>query len=174
MKRGVSVWLLELVTWLITGFLLFFAVDAVRLLVIALFAPSEWPEAYTLKTAIAGFELPTVYLWARLIYIGREAAMVAVAALMILPIAGIVRSLKKGGPFIASNIIRLRLLALGCGIYGFGPLLSPLIPIDIRISLGLLDAFINGSAAAMALLALVLAEIFREGMRFRDDVEGTI
>lgn len=144
------------------------------LLVIAFGAPANWPREATLSTALPGFQLPTYYLPYRLISIGRQIATLGLAGLIVIPTAGLVRSLKNGEPFTSSNITRLRLVALGCSIYGLGPLAISLVPMTIRVPLGLLYGFVNWPAIAMALIALALAEIFNEGMRLREDVQATI
>lgn len=174
MQKFFSIKLLKIATPFMVGILALLILYDALLLLIALVAPAYWPKVNTLTTAIPGFELPTIYLPYRLLFVGRQVATIALAALIILPIAGIVRSLDKEGAFTSANILRLRLVAIGCAIYGLGPTLVPLIPLSTRITLGFLHAYVNFPAVAMSVVALALAEIFKEGRSLREDVQATI
>lgn len=174
MPKMISFQMLKVVMGLLVGVLAFAILHQLVLLLIAFLAPGYWPKDNVLTTALPGFVLPTIYLPYRLIFIGREIAKIGLAALFVLPISGIVRSLNKDAAFTSGNIVRIRLVALACGIYGLGPSLIPLLPIDVRIPLGLLDGFVSLPVVAMALVALALAEIFKEGRALLEDVQATI
>jgi FtsH-binding integral membrane protein len=89
---------------------------------------------------------------------------------------GIVETVRGGDPFVAANALRLRVIAwsllalqlLGIVIGAIGTAIStPANPVDIE------SGFSPGGWLAV-LLAFILARIFAEGARMRDDLEGTV
>jgi DUF2975 family protein len=103
--------------------------------------------------------------------------VIGISALLIL--RAIVGSIKDGDPFGRANVARLRKL-------GIILLVFPLVAIVMSILLGgILDttphagsvsnAFtIDPGPVAAGLGVLVLAEVFAQGVRMREDIEGTV
>lgn len=88
----------------------------------------------------------------------------------------LVETVRDGDPFIARNAARLQTIAwvllvlqpLSMVIGGIGDMIStPEHPID-------LDAGFSTSGWLAVLLTFVLARVFAEGARMRDDLEGTV
>jgi hypothetical protein len=109
---------------------------------------------------------------------------IAVLGLVCIPInylilrrlLAIVETVRNGDPFVAANALRLRAIAwalcalqlLGMVIGFAGKLLStPDHPVH-------LDAGFSVNGWLAVLLTFVLAQVFAEGARMRDDLEGTV
>lgn len=96
------------------------------------------------------------------------------------PLLGIVRSAAHGTPFVARNVNRLYQLAGVFAVLTFGNFLiaamfDALPPIArLLFGVGTPQLHPRFSPAIMALILAVLAEVFREGVRLREDAEGTI
>jgi hypothetical protein len=116
----------------------------------------------------------------RLLYIVGGSALPLVALAVILYLLRIVRTLRRGDPFVPENARRLTAIALLIAAGGtLGDLLN-------NIAIGSLA---QGSAAAdivalvyhvsflplaIGLVVAFLAEVFRRGTRLREDVEGLV
>ncbi|HRD27465.1 MAG TPA: DUF2975 domain-containing protein [Caulobacter sp.] len=108
-------------------------------------------------------------------------ALIAVAAYMggVLAIVGILRrifvTLTAGDPFHPENVRRLRLVGvilggLEIGRYLLSVVLAMMTPDRIRS----IDGSLNLTTWFAVLVILVLAEVFREGARLRNEAELTI
>ena len=105
-------------------------------------------------------------------------ALIALAsawlAFLLTKLRAILGTIKDGQPFSAANVGRLRAIAwvlLG----GVATQLVLVLALSPRFQIlgGRGDA-VDFSGLFSALFALVLAEVFREGVRLREDAEGTI
>ena len=90
---------------------------------------------------------------------------------------GLVSSIRRGDPFNASNVSRLRrfgtLLIVAPFVFGVMQLLVGEAILTERPGVGMgLD--IDLSSFVMALAVFVLAEVFAHGVRMREDLEGTV
>jgi len=91
-------------------------------------------------------------------------------------LVAMVETVRRGDPFVAANALRLQAIAwallalqlLGMAIGGVGKAIStPENPVA-------LDAGFSVNGWLAVLLTFVLARIFAEGARMRDDLEGTV
>ena len=149
---------------------------AVALGVIAIAAPQYWPQGLQTDTVLRGFSLPTATGYGRAVYCSKLLLQGLMVGLVLVPLAGIVRTVITHAPFVHANVARLRIIA---GVFAFvvvtrliGPLLSP-----VGSTIWLQTApspQVDFYALSVALLGLTLAEVFREGLRLRIDAEGTI
>lgn len=109
---------------------------------------------------------------------GMAPAMIAVVLLVLvlvagalLPLIGMLRSTAAGQPFVRANVRRLHIIAAVLATAFVAqivlPLLLPAVLVDMVKPMGAGFVF-------PLLLTLVLAEVFREGVRLREDAEGTI
>jgi len=89
----------------------------------------------------------------------------------LLPLIQMLRSTAAGAPFTLANVKRLNWIAGTIAVaYVLQILLPPILPFE---SQGMVKPMgVDGVFAV--LLTLVLAQIFREGVRLREDAEGTI
>jgi len=89
----------------------------------------------------------------------------------LLPLIQMLRSTAAGEPFTLANVKRLHWIAGTIAVaYLLQFALPPILPFD---SQGMVKPMgVDGVFAI--LLTLVLAQIFREGVRLREDAEGTI
>lgn len=101
---------------------------------------------------------------------------VPVNDLVLRRLRAIVTTVREGDPFIAANAQRLQAIAwgllalqlLGMAIGGIGKAISTAAnPVN-------LDAGFSASGWLAVFLTFVLARIFAEGARMRDDLEGTV
>lgn len=97
--------------------------------------------------------------------------VLALAWAALLPLIQMLRSTAAGAPFTLANVKRLNWIAGTIAVaYLLQFVLPPLLPFasqDIIKPMGVDGVF-------AILLTLVLAQIFREGVRLREDAEGTI
>jgi hypothetical protein len=89
----------------------------------------------------------------------------------LLPLIQMLRSTAAGAPFTLANVKRLNWIAGTIAVaYLLQFALPPILPFDAQ---GMVKPMgVDGVFAI--LLTLVLAQIFREGVRLREDAEGTI
>lgn len=89
----------------------------------------------------------------------------------LLPLIQMLRSTAAGAPFTLANVKRLHWIAGTIAVaYLLQFALPPILPFDAQ---GMVKPMgVDGVFAI--LLTLVLAQIFREGVRLREDAEGTI
>jgi len=89
----------------------------------------------------------------------------------LLPLIQMLRSTAAGAPFTLANVKRLNWIAGTIAVaYLLQIILPPILPFE---SQGMVKPMgVDGVFAI--LLTLVLAQIFREGVRLREDAEGTI
>jgi hypothetical protein len=131
--------------------------------------------------AVARIEHPgsrEVVLWTAL-QLTQAALFIGVLWLL----RGLARSVRKGDPFDAANVQRLR----GIGsLLAFGGLLVEIINSSIRTQLwealppgrfgdiGTEGFSLPGNMLLAGLGAFILAEVFAQGLRMREDLEGTV
>ncbi|MES2338962.1 MAG: DUF2975 domain-containing protein [Pseudomonadota bacterium] len=104
-------------------------------------------------------------------------ANVALAAMTTIVVAlrRIMQTVVAADPFDVRNIGRLRLIAWAmAALVAFEALGSLLAPPAVRAQLGLEHGGFNFGMFIGMLVVLVLAEVFREGARLREENEGTI
>ncbi len=86
----------------------------------------------------------------------------------------IMKTVAGGLPFALANITRLRTIAAAMAALLVGQVLTGLlIPAHLRAQ-GDIQGGFNAGLFLSILVVLVLAEVFREGARLHEDVEGTI
>lgn len=88
----------------------------------------------------------------------------------------IVESVGEGDPFTPANADRLRMLGwLTLGVQAVG-LVIDVVASFIRQNVEVLDIAISVSLGGLvlALVLFILARVFREGARMREDLEGTV
>ncbi|QXT37397.1 DUF2975 domain-containing protein [Sphingomonas sanguinis] len=97
--------------------------------------------------------------------------VLALAWAALLPLIQMLRSTAAGAPFTLANVRRLNWIAGTIAVaYLLQFVLPPILPFDAQ---GMVKPMgVDGVFAI--LLTLVLAQIFREGVRLREDAEGTI
>ena len=121
---------------------------------------------------------------------GRGVLVIAIAAfvVMLIPniilavtadvmrlLLGILKSVSAGDPFIARNTTRLRRIGWLMVALQAAGLLTGWAAMMLPEKAGQIDGFnLNFSGILAALLAFVLAEVFEQARRLRDDLEGTI
>jgi hypothetical protein len=131
--------------------------------------------------AVARIEHPgsrEVVLWTAL-QLTQAALFIGVLWLL----RGLARSVRKGDPFDAANVQRLR----GIGsLLAFGGLLVEILDSSIRAQLwealpagrfgniGTEGFSVPGNMLLAGLGAFILAEVFAQGLRMREDLEGTV
>lgn len=101
----------------------------------------------------------------------------ATVALGLVPLLQVARTAMTGDPFVRANIARLRIIASAFLIIALGRLLLPLMlpsPASDLFQVQPTDARLDAGPLFAALVIFVLAEVFREGVRLRDDVDATI
>jgi len=87
---------------------------------------------------------------------------------------GMLKSAADGEPFTPANVRRLRILAAIFATLTAVQLSAFLLPASVRDGLNMREANLDVGTLFAALLALVLAEVFRAGVALREDAEGTI
>lgn len=105
---------------------------------------------------------------------GVMAAACLYAGAVILQLMGLLGSAAAGTPFIGDNVRRLHVLSALFGVVLVVRLAAFLLPDTVQGVLHLSEGRLDLGTLFAALFALVLAEVFREGMRLREDAEGTI
>jgi len=103
-------------------------------------------------------------------------AAVPIAYVVLKELSRIVRSVRDGDPFSAGNAARLRTIAWA--LLGLELLHLVVIAIASAVSTREVPLRIDGGVTVTGWLAVmllfVLAQVFREGTRLRDDLEGTV
>jgi hypothetical protein len=120
---------------------------------------------------------------------GHEGVVAGMRAIMVVGIVGtpiafvvfsrvlrIVESVRTGEPFIMDNASRLRTIA--CALFGLELLHICVVAIASAVSTKEVPLHINGNFDLTGWLAIlllfVLAQVFLEGTRMREDMEGTV
>lgn len=172
-RAAFLLWVLVTAALAVTG--VFLAVIGV-LGIVALAAPGYWPTILETKTILPGYALPTVTGYGRAIFCATYLVQGAAVVLVLVPLAGIIRSAVANDPFAGRNVTRLRVIASAFALIFVAHLVTSLVsPFWATVLLDQPPATpVDGRSLFMALLALSLAEVFREGLRLRADVEGTI
>jgi hypothetical protein len=149
-------------------------VSAVAILVLLLFMPTE-------RWILSSFNLTPSQDAMRLVWGLRTVAVIGLIAIplhyvVLKRLLEIVNTVRAGDAFVADNAIRLetiarvllviQLLSLVVGAIGKA-ISSPAHPVHLNAGFS-----INGWLAV--LLTFVLARVFAEGTRMRDDLEGTV
>lgn len=109
----------------------------------------------------------------------RDLAPVLIIGVAVWLLRGVLRSVRDGDPFTATNVRRLRALALVILIgVPLAMFVGSLLASELATSAGLDSAgarlTMPGNAVLGGLAILVISEVFAEGVRLRDDLEGTI
>ena len=98
-----------------------------------------------------------------------------VSAVVLLALLRILKSAMQGAPFVAANITRLRWIA---GAYAVSLaarfVVPPFVPAAVAAWLSSTHWSYNVGDGGSMLVALVLAEVFREGIRLREDADATV
>ena len=102
------------------------------------------------------------------------AALCLYAGAVLVQMLGLLRSAAKATPFTEANVRRLRILAALFGVALVVQLAGFLLPSVVQDVMNLREGAFDLDMLLSALFALVLAEVFREGVRLREDAEGTI
>lgn len=96
-------------------------------------------------------------------------------SMIIVPLISLMRSAAEGRPFVAANIGRLHWIAAAFALVAIGRLILPIILPVVAVSIfGPDKPYFSWGPTMMVLVILVLAEVFREGVRLHDDVQATI
>ena len=146
----------------------------VAILILLLVIPND-------QWIMAAFKLTPSPEAERLILGLRAIAVVGLAAIplnyvVLKRLLAMVETVRAGDPFVAANADRLRTIAwtllalqlLGLVIFAIAEAVStPAHPVDI-------DAGVSVNGWLAVLLTFVLARVFAEGSRMRDDLEGTV
>lgn len=104
-------------------------------------------------------------------FLGIMSLVLALSWTALWPLIQMLRSTAAGQPFTWANVKRLNLIAATIAVaYVLQFVLPPLLPFDAQDIVKPMGA--DGVFAI--LLTLVLAQVFREGVRLREDAEGTI
>ena len=99
---------------------------------------------------------------------------VVVTGIVLVTLLQLLRS-TRATPFIAANVARLRLIAGAYAVSLISRFTVPLIvPAAVAHWLAATHWSFDVSGAAALLIALVLAEVFREGVRLREDHDATV
>jgi hypothetical protein len=106
--------------------------------------------------------------------VGPGTSLLVVAGAWVL--RDVVASARKGDPFVAANVRRLRLVAGITLAYGVLALLRVPVALMIQDELGVEDSTANASALpiAAAIVLFALAEIWQRGVDLRDEQELTV
>jgi hypothetical protein len=162
---SVSLRVLVVLNWILGGLIL--------ALLAATFQAEEWTWRALGVGAVAGHEA---------IVVGMRTIMVIgivgvpIAYVVLKELLRIVESVRDGDPFSADNAARLRTIAwalLGLELLHLlvSAIASAVSTKEVPLRLGG-DVTLTGWLAVM--LLFVLAQVFREGTRLRDDLEGTV
>lgn len=145
--------------------------------------PLPAPDGVALGADSAVAVIPDAPAWAHLLVIGRGVLLVAILALVLIQLFGLLRSVQAGHPFTGANVGRLRVMAVALLA---GPVL-----------VGLFDGFANAAllrlvdpgreslwllaipvellmVIAFGLLLACLAHVFGRGVELERDVEGLV
>lgn len=95
----------------------------------------------------------------------------AMAAGALLPLIAMLRSTAKGDPFTSANVRRLHVIA---GVMAVGFVAQTILPWVLPFALTDMVKPMGGGGIFALLLTLVLAEVFREGVRLREDAALTV
>lgn len=171
---GVAARLLYGVTIGTTGLLAVYA-GGTLILALAALLSGWWPDRLTVDTPLPGFTLPTATSYGRLIYLVQSVWRITLLAGIFVPLLGLLRSISKGTPFVAANVVRLRLIAATFAVAVFAQAILPLSgSVDAMIVVGSTGSQVAWTNLFAVLALLIAAELFQEGVRLRDDVDATI
>jgi hypothetical protein len=146
---------------------------AILALLIATIVAEQW--TFTALGFTPASAVPEMAAWLRAIPV---LGLVAIPLndLVLRRLLAIVETVRRGDPFVAANATRLQAIAwalvalqfVGIAIGGIGAAIStPANPLH-------LDAGFSVTGWLAVLLTFVLARVFAEGTRMREDLEGTV
>ena len=161
----ISLRVLIVLNWILGGLIL--------ALLAATFQAEEWTWRALGVGAVAGHEAIVAGM-RTIMAIG--IAAVPIAYVVLKELSRIVESVRDGDPFSAGNAARLRTIAWA--LLGLELLHLLVVAIASAVSTREVPLRIDGGVTVTGWLAVmllfVLAQVFREGTRLRDDLEGTV
>jgi len=161
----ISLRVLIVLNWILGGLIL--------TLLAATFQAEEWTWRALGVGAVAGHEAIVAGM-RTIMAIG--IAAVPIAYVVLKELSRIVESVRDGDPFSAGNAARLRTIAWA--LLGLELLHLLVVAIASAVSTREVPLRIDGGVTVTGWLAVmllfVLAQVFREGTRLRDDLEGTV
>lgn len=149
------------------------AVVALVALGTAVAAPDSWPAGTTMRIN-GGVASASGSMEDRAVICLLMIGVLALAAGVLLPLLGLVRSAMHGTPFVDRNVTRLRGIAIVFALVAVSRVVVPLVVPSASLGGWLAGPAIDIGPILMALVILVLAEVFQEGVCLREDVEGTV
>ena len=160
-----SLRVLIVLNWILGGLIL--------ALLAATFQAEEWTWRALGVGAVAG-QAAIVAGMRTIMVIG--IAAVPIAYVVLKELSRIVESVRDGDPFSAGNAARLRTIAWA--LLGLELLHLLVVAIASAVSTREVPLHLDGGVTVTGWLAVmllfVLAQVFREGTRLRDDLEGTV
>ncbi len=112
---------------------------------------------------------------ARLALCGVGLLLCGIVATGLIPLLRLCRSAVAGNPFARENVGRLRMIALAFLLVALGQVAMPFVlPKAAQILFQPAESHLDLGPLLAALVILILADVFREGVRLREDAEGTI
>jgi hypothetical protein len=143
-------------------------------LAITLFAPGLWPDDATVRGA-GGITRPLIAQEDRALACLFLVLGCALGIAVLVPLVGLMRSAAAATPFVQANVGRLRQIAGVFAAIAVARIVLPLVlPPDTARLFGLEGPTLDLGPVLMALTVVVLAEVFAEGVRLREDAEGTV
>jgi len=145
-------------------------------LVLALFLASLVAEDWVFRAlgVRPGGGNPTLFLWMRMVMV-IGIGSVPFTYILLTRLLAIVDTVRLGDPFVAGNAARLKtmawallgleLLHLAVGVLAIGALSNTQVDLDWSFSV---------TPWLAVLLLFVLAQVFDDGARMRDDLKGTV
>ena len=160
---------LTVARWVLTLILLLF----VPATIISVFLPGGLSIAALLSGAGRRGEVPGAYSAGSIL--AYASGNLALALVIVMALRQMMRTVSAGQPFDPANTVRLRRIAAAmAGLALLATLVRPMIPALARSARHLATPDLNLGLWLGALVVLVLAEIFREGTRLREDADMTI
>ncbi len=159
----------ELVVWIAAGLIAVAAIASAA--AYAGLVGDGWGETVRAETP-----MPAAFAMLEFLRVG---VLVAGLIMIVRALRGVFAELSAGDPFTPANAVRLRTIALAAaGIEGARVLLALIAralagPDSVALSGGLAHVF-HPTAWVLALVLVVLADVFREGARLREDAKLTV
>ncbi len=112
---------------------------------------------------------------ARLTLCGVGLLLCGILATGLIPLLRLCHSAVAGNPFARENVGRLRMIALAFLLVALAQVAMPFVlPKAALILFQPAESHLDLEPLLAALVILILADVFREGVRLREDAEGTI